>query len=494
MRITYDDFITCVERIVAVDAAKEKTKSQKKAALMVRDKDSMVVSFGDGNNDMYQVLDIADYVEEDVIETDENGKEILVMAKDLDIGTQAIVEVDRLREIANMFKQSGKTKTSDITIVKEIKPDKKEVVPDSLLFSCSKYIELSGDSSEDDESKNKATVGVFEQALRWVDVAQSGRSSVYQRMFISEILDQPEDTEKDVWDADEFRKLISKLSADSNRLTLISASRNVGFVYNVNHTLMMNIEDVSISNTLVLSKSVDNQICAALSKSKGDIVVSVSEENLACLIYSEDKKLALRFALSRTDSAYLANMESVVTKKFDGIQCTMYTAAMKDTVNNLIGILSSKGDCSVKSSIVIDEDGKAKMEFTGVQSSTGSQKNNLVVNIPHYRRKTDDFGSLEIKLPLQVVQKVLNNIESDFLAFDIEFTDEKRNNMLLRIAEIYSDKQSAAIAEAVEQYKVKNSISNETPVNPAEALTNEDMLELRSKALGLTGFISTKSN
>lgn len=491
MKIAYEDFTNFVDRIVAVDNVRDKNRQQKNVAFVLSE-DSMTVSFGDGVNNIHQVVPISEYVAEDTYDVEDADK--LVAAKDFDVGQKVVINLDRLKEIANLFKPTGKTKTSAITVLKEIKDN--ATVPNSLVFKCMKYIEVeaqNGEAAEGEDSGNIEVVGTFEQAIRWDDVGASVRNAIYQRISIDDVINQPDDVNKDVWDVGEFKDLISKLSADNNRLTLLSAARSLGYVGNVSYSLMIGLGEDSFTNTLVLSKGVDDQLCAILGKMKGNIIITASEEQSMCKIYNEDKTLAMSFGTSKADQNYVLGMNRVSNMTFTGIQCTMYTDAVKDIVNNLISILSSKGDSSVNAEIVIDENGSAKLLFNNVQSQTGSHKNNFSVSIPSYRRKDDSLTDVKLKLPMASIQKIVSNIKSDFVTFDIEFSGEGYDNMTLRIAEINADDQRKVVEQAVEKYIADHNIEPGTTVVPSDVLTNDDMMILRKKALGLTGFVSVKS-
>lgn len=489
MKIVYTDFSDFVDRIVALDNTRDKTRVQKNAAFEIRDDSEkgvvMIVSFGDTVNSIYQVVPIYDYIESNIV--DEAGK--IIFVPDFEKNQRVTVSLDRLKEIANLFKPTGSTKVSSIEVFKEVKDG--EIVPNSLIFKCEKYIEVDHENGSDE--KEIEVTGSFEQAIRWDDAGVSIKNAIYQRISIDDILNESDETSQDtdIWNASEFKELISKLSADNNRLTLVSSARKVGYVDNVSYSMLINLKDFDFKNTLVLSSAVDSQLCAILSKLKGDICVYPVNDESILRIHTEDKSVAMSFSTGRADQKYVLGMTKIASMDFKGIQCTMYTDAVKDIVNNLSSILSSKGDSTVGAEVVVSDTGSFIL-FDNVKSQTGSHENTFKLNIQSVRRQDDAVNNIRIKIPVNIVQKILSNIKTSYVTFDIEFTDESHDNMTLRIAEIDVNSQKAEIDKVLEEYKTNNLESGET-VNPAEVLTNDVMMTIRKKAVGLAGFISVKS-
>lgn len=493
MKIIYSDFSNFVDRIVAIDSARDKSRPQKNVAFEVVEQNdnnlALVVSFGDATNNIHQVVPLQDYLDKD--ETDENG--IVTSVRDFGKNQKITISLDRLKEIANLFKPTGKTKTSSIEILKEVING--EEIPNSLIFKCEKYIEVeSGTENDQDnqESKKIEVIGSFEQAIRWDDAGASIKNAIYQRISINDIICE-DDAEYDAWKVSDLKELITKLSADNNRLTLLSSVRSIGYVSNVSYSILMKTKDFDFKNTLVLSSAVDSQLCAILNKLKGDTIIYLTaiEEQSIFKAYTEDKSIAMSFSTAKADQNYVLGMNKITSMDFKGIQCTMYTDAVKDIVNNLASILSSKGDNTVNTEIIVNENNSFIM-FDNVKSQTGSHKNNFRVNVQSIRRQDETLGNVKIKLPVNSVQKILSNIRTDYVTFDIEFTDENRDNMTLRIAEISVDSQKCEIEKAINEYKENNSDLGDD-LNISEILTNDKLMEIRKDAIGLAGFISVKS-
>lgn len=498
MRISFEDLSSVVERMSAVEEKNSTSARFQSNALITYTGEALMFSYCNGGTDLYQVVNVLDYMSEDIYETDDNGNNVLVYAKDPEEGLGMCVSYTKLKEVVSIFKPTGTTKASAVTVCKEVRDG--SVVPNSLVFKCVKYVEVKKQEEdvslqiENNESVDGVEgIGSYEQTVRWDDTKSSYKLDIYNRVNISDALINENDNE-DVWEASEFRDIVSRLSADNNRLTLISAARGVGYVDNTSNALMFKLEDKALNNTLVLTQQLDAKLISLLAKWKGNVRVAASSEDMRFKLCNDDNTLAFFCTTSKAPASYIAGMNNCSNIKAKDVQCTLYTDGLKDIVNNISSILSSKGDATVGAKIIVEPQGEARMVFDDVKTASGNSKNKFSINIQSYRTSRPDKKEIKVKLPLISIQKVLANIKTHIVAFDMEFADQDGKAITLRIAETSEDRQTKAITEAMNKYKADNGIAEDDELNPADVLTNDDMLELRKSALGMTGFIPTKAD
>lgn len=518
MLIKYDDLNRVLERIEIL--AKDDNK-QTNLMFTLKDDDKLEISFCAGRSNLFQTIPVSDVITEDIFDEYDTSK--LVHAADL--REPLIMNYNKIKEVMTLFKATDTVKVSDITFCQTVKNG--AVVPNSVSMSCEKTVNIIKKLPDNTETTEIQHVASLDESIRWDDPNSSMKLKIYTRYPSSDAI-IPDDVEYDTWGASELRDILGKITADKGRQTLISSARKVGFVYNPTNSILVNIhkDSDSFHNTVIFDSTSCSQVYNMLGKISGDIKLYVDEENHNCKINSEDNDVLLSITIPDANPTYIKSLNTYQNLKINDVQCTILRAVFKDIVKAINGIANSgKSEAAAEAVIrcvpVVGPDNTSKiltkkvvrngneveaqvyhsqLIFDNVKSASGNSSNKMALELPTVRVAEGELGvdvrdttlEYKVKFSFATLLKVLDNLKSDVLAIDIKYENADKSNMTIRLAEVDLEAKRAANAKAVETVRTEHGLSDEEPVDLAEYLSNDEVLNSREDSLGIMGFVQVK--
>lgn len=515
MLIKYDDLSRVMDRIEIL--AKDDNK-QTNLMFSLKDDDKLEISFCAGRSNLFQTIPVSDVITEPVYEDGEGS----TLIHDVDLREPMILNYNKIKEVMTLFKATEAIKVSDIMFCQTVKDG--SVIPNSVSMSCEKSIEIGTD--EDGNTENQR-VASFNEDIRWDDPNSSMKLKIYTRYLSSDAVIS-DDVDFDTWSTAELRDILGKITADKGRQTLISSARKVGFVYNPTYSILVKINKDSneFNNTVIFDAVSCSQIYNMLGKINGQVTLYVDEENHSCKINSEDKDVLLSITIPDANPTYIKSLNTYQTLKVNDVQCTMLRAVFKDIVRAVAGIANNgKSEAAAEATIrcvpVADpydhseiltkkviRNGKeieaqvykSQLIFDNVKSASGNSSNKMAVDLPTVRVADGELGvdirdttmEYKVKFSFATLLKVLDKLKSDIIAIDVKYESADKSNMTIRLAEVDLDAKSKADKEKKEAIIAEHGLPEDTVVNLAEYITNDDALESREDSLGIMGFVQIK--
>lgn len=521
MLIKYDDLNRVLERIEIL--AKDDNK-QTNLMFTLKDDDKLEISFCAGRSNLFQTIPVSDVITEDICDIcAEFDTSKLIYAADLRV--PMILNYNKIKEVMTLFKATDTVKVSDIKFCQTVKNG--AVVPNSVSMSCEKTVNIIKKLPDGGETTEIQHVASLDESIRWDDPNSSMKLKIYTRYLSSDAI-IPDDVEYDTWGASELRDILGKITADKGRQTLISSARKVGFVYNPTNSILVNIhkDSDSFHNTVIFDSTSCSQVYNMLGKISGDIKLYVDEENHNCKINSEDNDVLLSITIPDANPTYIKSLNTYQNLKINDVQCTILRAVFKDIVKAINTIANSgKSEAAAEAVIrcvpVVDPNDTSKiltkkvvrngnevdaqvyhsqLIFDNVKSASGNSSNKMALELPTVRVAEGELGvdvrdttlEYKVKFSFATLLKVLDNLKSDVLAIDIKYENADKSNMTIRLAEVDLEAKRAANAKAVETIRTEHGLSDEEPVDLAEYLSNDEVLNSREDSLGIMGFVQVK--
>lgn len=379
------------------------------------------------------------------------------------------------------------------------------------------------------DSQHIEIAGVYERAIRW----DSPDSSLKLKLYNSANIESTVITDKDfdVWNNDVLKKCMDNLKADKGKQVLLSAARNTGFVFNIASAMMFNIdavyrlhctgvykdrpEHMTFSNTLVINSDQRDSIASLLGSSyeQNKIRVAVYQDTHSAKINcvpadDEDESSKTIWSLSYTIpevvKSNVSAMNNYQAMKYTDAQCTVYTDTLMDILNSVTNALDKKDEATVKAKIEVTRDKagqeSAKLKFVDIKSVGSNSANKLDLNIQKFRARDgfeevfsnnsdDNSYCLGISMNLKSLTNIAKLIKTDYCALDIHVDGAETNRVVtIRLSEIDTARQVKNVKDYVAKYKEEHPDEDFN----SGMIDNNTMLELRDRALGVSGLMQAK--
>lgn len=476
-------------------------------------------------------------------------------ANDNDAQGKMVVNMEMLAKAIDMFKPYKSTRVSEIEISRDRDSNGVEI-PNSLKFSGFKFITVNNVKKDErfnydtplyeeyqdimdeimglhdelgcGDSQHIEIAGVYERSIRWDSPESSLKLKLYNSTNLEDTVITDEDF--DVWDTDVLKKCMDNLRADKGKQVLLSAARNTGFVFNIASAMMFNIDDVyrlhctgiykdrpehmTFSNTLVLNSDQHNSITSLLGSNydRNKIRVAIYQDKhlakINCMPVDSDSDKpvwSLSYTIPEVVKSNVSAMNNYQAMKYTDAQCTVYTDTLMDILNSVTNALDKKDEATVKAKLEVTRDKagqeSAKLKFVDIKSVGSNSANKLDLNIQKFRARdgfeevfsnnSDDSSYyLGISMNLKSLVNIAKLIKTDYCALDIHVDGAETNRVVtIRLSEIDTARQVKNVEEYVAQYVAEH--PDEDDFN-SKRIDNNTMLELRDRALGVSGLMQAK--
>lgn len=328
------------------------------------------------------------------------------------------------------------------------------------------------------------------------------RSAVLTRMNYDSIFDTDE---CDKWPIDELVSALNKLVVEQGRVAYLSAPWKAGFVNNQAYVTYLPIDfsvesdlegehPFDFNNNIQLPTSTAKAVATILSKFKNEIgckTISVkSIDNKYATFFIDESDIdeggvvaGLWVELAKGNKLHIENFRRYQAMNFDKYNITFRNDLFKDAVKTGMNFASAD-KLSLKFSRNEDDELVMLIKTSNANASTGNETYVVAESFETISSEDGkDITSDEIPVSLKILLDMVNSIDGELIAFDINV--DEANNKVLRLAEIYPDKvaeenklarEAIGLPEVTDEYLA----SGEAKPTPVDV-----KMGYRAKTLGL---------
>ena len=327
-----------------------------------------------------------------------------------------VLSYNRIMDIIDVCQPTGKI------FVDEVYMDFKE--NNIIVVKAQKKMVRVNKDGEDVEK----VISNFEQSISWVLPTDSLKYNMLTRMEYEDIFSEGEAF--DTWNTQEFAGILAKTTSEKTKNTYFSSSRQCAFVVNLAYTLDINMTE-RINLNMAISSATAKALVDVLGKMGNDKdSITITSDGKYCNIYSEDKKVGMWFELSAPTKTDVDAIDRYREKEYKTYQMNFVTEALQNVIKSAI-----TSDKMEKTSFrfVKDESGQVSLEINSINSGA-SIKSNYDVACDKCVDETGTVEELELPVSLKVIESVLSNCKTDFVAFDVEVDEDE--GKFIRISEV----------------------------------------------------------
>lgn len=354
---------------------------------------------------------------------------INVVKEEGDIEAQIVVAYNRLVGIIDMCQPSGGIKTDELSI--DFLDDKIiniEAVKYMTVVKETENVDEMGERVEVEEDK---VVSKFNQKISYEYPEDNRRYGVLTRMDYSTIFKNEEGESEtdgfDIWNKDELRSILSKISSEKSRVVYISKKLNCGFVVNLAHVVYIPNDSCTnygfSTNTAIAKAIVD-----ILGKIPDEEVRICVKENRYTNIVNNTNTIGIWFEMAPASVGDLSTLNLYREKEFNTFKLVFSRAALSNVVS--CAAASTKDE---KTTLQFEEiDGLKSLKIV-CNNSGASVLGDFTVVIEG--KEVDNWDTLvdtKIPMSLKVLSDMLSDCATTYIALDIDISEKGK---FIRLAE-----------------------------------------------------------
>lgn len=360
--------------------------------------DKMKVCYSDGKKSIVEVIDI---------EQEEPG-----------VQGRIVVPYAKITSIIDICQPSGPIITGDLDIA---------FYENNIIeITAIKKVKLISDTENEEEEQNveEKMVSKFEQRLNYYKPEDSIQYQVLARMDYDSIF---EGDNPDVWDKEDLRNKISRLSTEKSKVVYVSAHKRAAFVVNLAHVTNIPIDSCE-NNGMTLTTFIASALVDILGKMNGDKVAICVKDNRYANITSEDNTVGIWFEMAPASKTDVATLKRYEDKTYNKYQLTFCRPAIQNVI-----ACAMATDANEKTTISFVEAESGELAIKIITNTGGSVVNDFNVVMENYRDSVGDILNAKIPVSLKVLYDMLGNCQEYYIAFDIANDDA---GTYIRVADI----------------------------------------------------------
>lgn len=351
-----------------------------------------------------------------------------VVHEENDIEGKIVVAYNRLVGIIDMCQPSGEIKTGEMSITfLEGNIMNIEATKYMTVLKSTDDVDENGDTIEVEESK---VVSKFNQKINFEYPEDNVKYGILTRMNYQDIFKNEAGEEGiegfDVWDKEELRAILSKISTEKGKTVYISKQLGCGFVINLAHVVYIpndNCDNYGFStNTAVARALVD-----ILGKMP-DTEVRICVKDRYTNIINGTDTVGIWFEMAPASKMDMGALKIYTEKEFSTFRLVFSRAALSNVVS-----CASASTKEEKTTLQFEEiDGLKSLKIVSNNTGASISGDFTVVIEGKQIDNWDELVNTKIPMSLKVLSDMLADCSTTYISFDIDI-DEK--GKFIRLAE-----------------------------------------------------------
>lgn len=354
------------------------------------------------------------------------------------VNDKIVVPYNRLVSIIDMCQPDGEIKTGDIDlqffgkekvmlisadkymIVQRLVQDEPDVDDDEIALALGDGIEVSLEPSEPVYREEAKVVSQICQRISYEHPEDSIRYGVLTRMNYDSIFEDANgnsdvDADFDIWSKDELRSTLSRLSSEKGKTIYISSQLSGAFVSNMAYLNFIPIDD-GVSHGFSIATTTAKALVDILGKISDEKIRVTAADRYVKIINGTDT-VGIWFEMTPASKTDIGTLNSYKEKGYDSHQLVFSRAALNNAVKCAMSATKDE-----KTTIgFVDKDGEAFLHIAITNSGASISGDFDVViegrgEIPDW----EELCNMKLPMSLKVLNEILNDCTSTYVAFDIE--------------------------------------------------------------------------
>lgn len=339
-----------------------------------------------------------------------------------------VLNYQRLVDIMGICKSSGRIHTDDI-----------EIIFDSDKLLRIKVEKKVAEYQNEEEEPVYKTISVVEQTMAWEKADSGMKVAILTRIDYNKIF---EGEEIDTWSIDEFKRVLSKVSNEKNKIAYVSPKKASAFVANMTYMTSIPLNN-PIVNPIVLSTATSKSLVDILSKMNDDSVNVYLIDKKYCCIYNESKTVGIWLEMAASVGVHINTLGEYESKDYTKYQLTFIKEVLMNVIESAMS--ADKTDKTVLKFADSKLEVGAKELKIASKNSMASISNEYSVLCTECIDKENNINALELPIGLKVLHDMLSKCDSDFVGIDIDINDN--NVRCVRVSEIDFEKRADVMSQ-----------------------------------------------
>lgn len=290
-----------------------------------------------------------------------------------------------------------------------------------VKIKAEQYLVL-GQSELDDEDILKL-VSTKELDVPYIIAGSDKRSELLIRARYDDIFDEDG---ADVWNIDEFTTILGKLTGEQGRIAYLVANWKLGFVSNMSYMTVVPI-NFDFVNNVQLHTNTAKALTTILSKIKSDLgneeVYIKYKDDQYIVVFTEDKKFGLWVDAAKANKMHVSTLKMNQSLEYSTYQINVYRELLTDAIKTALKSTNSD-KLAIKFEKTSDPNNSDNLELViKTANSNASSGNETRILIESYIDANDNITTQEFPISLKVIESMLDKLESEVLAFDINISE-----------------------------------------------------------------------